>query len=141
VDAFEASGNDYPLAMIIVRLDALARRLDELAAKCGMKSMGPLPAIFVPTDLRRHVENLGFVVEETPEWFDPEWSLILAAEIVGSRRVLFTAPVVEKMKIQTIGSALAFKAGDPVETALRRALIAAICLKFDDQLPNRPRRA
>jgi hypothetical protein len=70
-----------------------------------------------------------------------ERSLILAAEIVGSRRVLFTAPVVEKMKNQTIGSALAFKAGDPVETALRTALIAAICLKFDDQLPNRPRRA
>jgi hypothetical protein len=71
VDAFEASGNDNPLAMIIARLDALARRLDELAAKCGMKSMGPPPAIFVPADFRRHVENLGFVVEETPEWFDP----------------------------------------------------------------------
>jgi hypothetical protein len=55
--------------------------------------------------------------------------------------VLFTAPVVEKMKVQTIGSALAFKAGDPVEAALRTALIAAICLKFDDQLPSRPRRA
>jgi hypothetical protein len=51
--------------------------------------------------------------------------------------VLFTAPVVEKMKIQTIGSALAFKAGDPVETAL----IAAICQKFADQLSSRPRRA
>ena len=88
---------------------------------------------------RRHVENLGFVVE-TAEWFDPERSLILAAEIVGSRRVLFTAPIVEKMKVQTIGSALAFKAVDPVETALRTALIAAICLKFDDQLPSRPRR-
>jgi hypothetical protein len=119
----------------------VARRLDELAAKCGMKSGGLPPAIFVPADFRRHVENLGFVVEETPEWFDPERSLILAAEIVASRRVLFTAPVVEKMKIQTIGSALAFKAGDPVETALRTALIAAICLKFDDQLPSRPRRA
>ena len=119
----------------------VARRLDELAAQCGVKSMGLPPAIFVPADFRRHVENLGFVVEETPEWFDPERSLILAAEIVSSRRVLFTAPVVEKMKIRTIGSALGFKAGDPVETALRTALIAAICLKFDDQLPSRPRRA
>ena len=97
------------------------------------------PAIFVPADFRRHVENLGFLVEETPEWFDPERSLILAAEIVGSRRVLFTASVVEKMKIQTIGSALAFKAGDPVETALQTALIASICLKFDEQLTSRPR--
>jgi len=118
----------------------VARRLDELAAQCGVKSMGLPPAIFVPADFRRHVENLGFVVEETPEWFDPERSLILAAEIVSSRRVLFAAPAVEKMKIRTIGSALAFKAGDPVETALRTALIAAICLKFDDQLPSRPRR-
>ena len=115
--------------------------LDELSAKCGVKSMRLPPAIFVPADFRRHVENLGFVVEETPEWFDPERSLILAAEIVASRRVLFAAPAVEKMKIRTIGSALAFKAGDPVETALRTALIAAICLKFDDQLPSRPRRA
>ena len=49
------------------------------------------------------------------------------------------APVVETMKIQTIGSALAFKAGDPVETALQTALIAAICLKFDEQLTSRPR--
>ena len=117
----------------------VARRLGELAAKCGMKSMGLPPAIFVPAVLRRHVENLGFVVGETPEWFDPERSLLLAAEIVGSRRVLFTAPVVEKMKIQTIGSALAFKAGDPVETALQTALIASICLKFDEQLTSRPR--
>jgi hypothetical protein len=87
---------------------------------------GPSAGDLRPSDLRRHVENLGFVVEETPEWFDPERGLFLAAEIVGSRRVLFNAPVVEKMKIQTIGSALAFKAGKPVETALRTALIAAI---------------
>jgi hypothetical protein len=64
----------------------VARRLDELAAKCGMKSMGLPPAIFVPADFRRHVENLGFAVEEITEWFDPERSLVLAAEIVRSRR-------------------------------------------------------
>jgi hypothetical protein len=45
------------------------------------------------------------------------------------------------LKVQTIDSALAFKASDPVETSLRMALIAGICLKFDDQLPSRPRRA
>ena len=39
-----------------------------------------------------------------------------------------------------IGAALAFKAGElPVETALQTALIAAICLKFDEQLKSRPR--
>jgi hypothetical protein len=76
----------------------VAHRLDELAARCGMKYMSIPPAILVPADFRRHVENLGFVVEETPEWFDPERSLILAAEIGASRRVLFTAPVVEKIE-------------------------------------------
>jgi hypothetical protein len=62
---------------------------------------------------------------ETPEWFDAEQSLILAAQIVSSRRVRFCAPVVEKMRNQEIGAALAFKAGDVVETALQTALIAA----------------
>jgi hypothetical protein len=111
---------------------AATLRGDRIGHVVGEKYAGDLR----PRRSRRHVENLGFVVEETREWFDPERSLILAAEIVGSRRVLFTAPVVEKMEIQTIGSALAFKAGDPVEAALGAALIAAICLKFDDQSPS-----
>ena len=62
--------------------------------------------------------------------------MILAARIVSSKRVRFCAPVVEKMRNQEIGAALVFKAGDAVETA---ALIAAICLKFDEQLTSRPR--
>jgi hypothetical protein len=75
----------------------------------------------------------------TPEWFDEKQSLILAAQIVSSKRVRFCAPVVEKMRNQEIGAALDFKAGEAVETALQTALIAAICLKFDEQLTSRPR--
>jgi hypothetical protein len=36
----------------------------------------------------------------TPEWFDEEQSLILAAQIVSSKRVRFCALVVEKMRNQ-----------------------------------------
>jgi hypothetical protein len=123
-----------------------AQRLDELTAQCGVRWPGYPPAIFASADLVRHVENLrlespGLLICETPEWFDAEQSLLVAAEIVASRRVSFTAPVVEKMKIQEIGAALAFKAGDAVETALRAALIASICLKYDEKLKYRPRKA
>jgi hypothetical protein len=59
---------------------------------------------------------------------------------VGLKKVQFCTPVVEKMAMQEIGAALAFKAGDAVETALREALIAAVCIKFDEELKYRPRR-
>jgi hypothetical protein len=114
----------------------VAARLNELASQCGV---GLSPAIFAPANLLRYVEGFGLTVAETPEWFDAEQSLILAAQIVSSRRVRFCAPVVEKMRNQEIGAALAFKAGDAVETALQTALIAAICLKFDEQLKSGPR--
>jgi hypothetical protein len=97
-------------------------RLNELASQCGV---GFPPAIFAPANLLRYVEGFGLMAAETPEWFDAEQSLILAAQIVSSRRVRFCAPVVEKMRNQEIGAALAFKAGDVVETALQTALIAA----------------
>jgi hypothetical protein len=114
----------------------VAARLNELASQCGV---GFSPAIFAPANLLRYVEGFGLMIAETPEWFDAEQSLILAAQIVSLRRVRFCAPVVEKMRNQEIGAALAFKAGDAVETALQTALIAAICLKFDEQLTSRPR--
>ena len=111
-------------------------RLNKLASQCGV---GFSPAIFAPANLLRYVGGFGLMAAETPEWFDAEQSLILAAQILSSRRVRFCAPVVEKMRNQEIGAALAFKAGDAVETALQTALIAAICLKFDEQLTTRPR--
>jgi hypothetical protein len=115
----------------------VAARLKELVLQCGV---GFPPAIFVPAELVRHVEGLGLVVGQVPDWFDPEMSLLVAAEIVASRRVLFCQPVVEKMASQEIAAALAFKAGDEIETALRAALIAAVALKYDQELPSRPRK-
>ena len=56
--------------------------------------------------------------------------LTLAAECIGKGLVRFCAPTVAKMQTRTIGAALALKAGDPVETALRSALITAIFLKY-----------
>jgi hypothetical protein len=95
--------------------------------------------VFAPASLARHLARFELIVAETPEWFDPEQSLIFAAHVASLRRVRFAAAVIEKMKVREIGAALAFRAGDPVETSLRTALIAAICLKFDEQLTNRPR--
>ena len=101
----------------------VARRLGELAAKCGSEIRGrsaggssspPIFAVMSKISVSWSRRRLN------GSTLNGAW--LLAAEIIGSRRVLFTAPVVEKMKIQTIGSALAFKAGDPVETALQTAL-------------------
>jgi hypothetical protein len=115
----------------------VAARLNQLAAQCGT---GFPPAVFAPAGLVRHIES--FVsARPIPEWFDAEQSLLVAAEIVSSKRVLFCAPVVEKMTVQEIGAALAFKAGDAVESALRTALIAAVCIKYDEKLKHRPRHA
>jgi hypothetical protein len=38
-----------------------------------------------------------------------------------------------------LGAALSFKADDPVDAALQSAFSAAISLKFDQQLPSRPK--
>jgi hypothetical protein len=54
-------------------------------------------------------------------------------ECIGKGWVKFCSPVIAKMKTQTIGAALALKAGDPVETALREAFIDAIWVKYGVQ--------
>ena len=59
--------------------------------------------------------------------------------MTGRGLVKFCAPVADKMTTQTIGAALAFKAGDAVEMALRAAFIQAIGLKYDLRLTSRPR--
>ncbi len=44
------------------------------------------------------------------------------------------------MAIHPLGAALSFKADvDPVEAALQGAFLAAISLKFDEQLPSKPK--
>jgi hypothetical protein len=44
-----------------------------------------------------------------------------------------------KAAIHPLGAALSFKADDPVDAALQGAFLAAISLKFDDQLSSKPR--
>ena len=109
-------------------------------------------AIFTPADLiplfesaSRGLDQAGCwrgdpAVQAPPDWFDAELSLPFAAGMVGGGRVRFCAPVADKMKTQTIGAALAFKAGDAVEMALRAAFILAIGLKYDMRLTSRPGR-
>jgi hypothetical protein len=87
-------------------------------------------AICAMEPLAARLVGLGLAVEPLPPEFDPESLVPFAAECIGRGRVRFCAPVIAKMRTQTIGAALALKAGDPVETALRAALISAIWIKF-----------
>ena len=62
---------------------------------------------------------MGLIAQAPPDWFDAERGLAFSAGIVARRLVRFCAPVADKMATQTIGAALAFKAGDTVEMALQ----------------------
>jgi hypothetical protein len=112
-----------------------AARLGELKRACT----APWMQVYAPVDLVRMFEGEGLFAQAPPDWFDAERSLAFAAGIVARQLVRFCAPVADKMKIQAIGAALAFKAGDAVETALRTAFIQAIGLKYDMRLLSRPR--
>ncbi len=96
-------------------------------------------AVFTPADLIPLFEMPGLIVRSPPDWFDADASLAFAAGMTSRELVKFCAPVADKMKTQSIGAALAFKAGDAVEMALRAAFIQAICLKYDMRLTSRPR--
>ena len=112
-----------------------ASRLQELKRACNAQAA----AVFTPADLIPLFEMPGLIVKSPPDWFDAETSLAFAAGMTSRRLVKFCAPVADKMKTQAIGAALAFKAGDAVEMALRAAFIQAICLKYDMRLTSRPR--
>ena len=71
-------------------------------------------------------------VEALPPEFDPELMLTFAAECIGAGLVRFCPAVTARMKTQAIAAALALRAGDPVETALRAALISAIFVKHGE---------
>ena len=98
-------------------------------------------AVFAPADLVPLFEGEGLFAQAPPDWFDAERSLAFAAGIVARQLVQFCAPVADKMATQTIGAALAFKAGDAVEMALRTAFIQAIGLKYDQRLTSRPKKS
>jgi hypothetical protein len=112
-------------------------RLKALKRACT----APWMQVFTPADLVPLFEGEGLLARAPPDWFDAERSLAFAAGIVGRGLVKFCAPVADKMATQTIGAALAFKAGDTVEMALRTAFIQAIGLKYDQRLTSRPKPA
>jgi hypothetical protein len=103
----------------------LAERLRDMGAKWHVQAA----AIFAPEHLAVQVAGLGMGVEVLPKDFDPDQQLILAAEAIGSGAVRFGSAVRSKLSTRPIAAALALKAGDPVETALRAALLTAIWLK------------
>jgi hypothetical protein len=101
----------------------------ELAHR-GVGAQALFRTTFAMEPLAAQLMGLGLVVEALPPEFDPELLAPLAVECIGLGLVKFCAPVIAKMRTQTIGAALSLKAGDPVETALRAALISAIWIKY-----------
>ena len=97
-----------------------------------LKTLGrgaPYPAICAPTHLIGQLSEFGVPAVSPPPEFDPELYLIFTADHLANGSVLFCKTAVDKMQTQAIGAALALKAGDPVETALRSALITATWIK------------
>jgi hypothetical protein len=103
----------------------LIGRLREIGAKWHVGGM----LIFAPEHLAVQLAGFGLQVEALASGFEAERWVTLAAEQISRGQVRFCAPVTAKMQTRTIAAALALKAGDPVETALRAALIVAIWLK------------
>jgi hypothetical protein len=116
----------------------LATRLRELAKACGAQERY---FVFAPRVLIRHIEAHRVMVVEIPPWLDPAETLLFAAACIKGGRVKFCPPTIDKMAIHPLGAALSFKTDDPVDAAAaRRVLIlAAISLKFDDQLSSKPK--
>jgi hypothetical protein len=107
-----------------------------------LKEMAPSRAVgvFAPEHLAVQFSDPSVRVEALPPEFDPELMLTFAAECIGAGLVKFCPAVTAKMKTQTIAAALALRAGDPVETALRAALIGAIFVKHGREAPARRRK-
>jgi hypothetical protein len=114
----------------------LARRLRELEKACRAQGC----FVMAPGALIRHIEPHGVMTREIPDWLDPAETLLFAAACIKSGRVKFCPPTIDKMAIHPLGAALSFKADDPVDAALQGAFLAAISLKFDQQLSSKPKR-
>jgi hypothetical protein len=113
----------------------LATRLRELAKSCRAHGY----FVLAPGALIRHIEPHGVMVVEIQPWLDPAETLLFAAACIKSGWVKFCPPTIDKMAIHPLGAALSFKADDPVDAALQSAFLAAISLKFDQQLPSKPK--
>jgi hypothetical protein len=103
----------------------LVGRLKEMAAKWHARA-----AIFAPEHLVVQLARFGVDVTALAADFKPETLVTFAAECIGGSLVKFCAPVAAKMQTKTIGAALALKAGDEIEGALRAALIASVWIKY-----------
>jgi hypothetical protein len=103
----------------------LAGRLLKMATAWHVQAA----TIFAPEHLALSVSGLGVPVEMIAPDFKPELFITFASEMIGKRLVRFCAPAVAKMKSRPIAAALALKAGDEVEGALRTALISSIWVK------------
>jgi hypothetical protein len=101
-----------------------ALRLERHSVAANVLALAPLDA---------QLTELGMRVHALPKGFDPEAQLISTAGCIGEGNVRFCSAVIAKMQTRTIAAALALKAGDPVETALRAALISAIWVKFNNR--------
>jgi hypothetical protein len=113
----------------------LPARLRELAKACHAQ----IYFVAAPGALIRHIEPHGVIALEIPPWLDPAETLLFAAGCIKSGLVKFCQPTVVKMAIHPLGAALSFRADHPVNAALQSAFLAAISVKFDEQLPSKPK--
>jgi hypothetical protein len=113
----------------------VATRLRELAKACRARGY----FVAAPAALIRHIEPHGVMAVEIPPSLDPAETLLFAAGCIKSGWVKFCPPTIDKMAIHPLGAALSFKADDPVDAALQSAFLAAISLKFDQQLSSKPK--
>jgi hypothetical protein len=100
--------------------DELIGRLRKLGSRWGAR-----PAVLAPEAIAARIAGAN----KLPPDFNAENYVMFAADCISKGLVKFSAPAVDRMKTRTIGAALALKAGDEVETALRAALITAVWLK------------
>jgi hypothetical protein len=104
----------------------LVGRLKDMSAKWHVRGA----AIFAPEHLTAQLTRFGVEVTALAKDFAPEELITFAAEMIGNGLVRFCAPVLAKMGTKPIAAALALKAGDEIETALRAALIASVWIKY-----------
>jgi hypothetical protein len=106
------------------------RLFADLWNELGHSRRALIREIFAPAPLAAQLSALGLDARPLAEEFDPEPVIPFAAECIGRGLITFSAPVLDKMKSQTIGAALGLRAGDPVETVLRAAFLAAIWIAY-----------
>jgi hypothetical protein len=102
--------------------DTLMDRIREIASELGPRDFSIIGPEHMAAQLRRY----GPVLSPTSA-FDPDLWVSAAADHIDRRRVRFCQKVTSQMRTnQAIATALSLRAGDPIETALRKALIWSV---------------